>query len=1403
MALEKTEHDEEEKKWLRIATNLEKSLKASQAKISMLKRTLSQTTTELQETKKECAVKSDRINDLELQCIEKSEKLATLSIALESRDTNELQEQLLQRSMAHAEENLSVGRLRMELQKSDLNTKAIIEERDTLQEVNEELARKVEDTTFLLDKVKREYDRNSKLLLEMGDIVRTLNCVTVSFDMDHDKNGNSPQESPIKNIKRKIQAMEDDRKRLREECASLRRDNDKKREQILSFESQQEHDRKRLREECTSLRKDNDKKREQIRSLEAQQEELMEQVLRAREQRASELRQQTPLQRPISTQTSPQSIDSDILDQADDDYYEEYEHESQSRYDEEEEVEDQYEESQASDNSSFSTLDPPEVPIDVFDALKKDYEIALDKIVHLSAELGKAKAAEQDTDEMEQQYEELRKERDDALKNISRLEEELEDALNVADDLAAQNEHVKAVGEERLAEQRAKFEKLQTAYEQLQKENNSKLGELERQVISSEDFFQIQCDGLKHRHLKKLEAKEKEFEEMKTELEDSLALEKKRYEELSSEFETSLEMHTELEEEFAELQRKYDEALTTIVSLEDKLEETRCDWEVEKTKYMQQLEDLAKSTEEIKASAEKYKNAMLETSLELQKLQREHEDTLAGYGKLLGQLKEAGDREKRDAMVIAELKDNCCDLQSKLKRTEKLASTQHGELQVSYNLALEKVDTFCRRLRMFGHPIEEFLNDITESNATTTHVTMSNEFDDTEHDILPKLRCSKELPKGVQFHKDYNKVIKNAMEQVGPTSPFWMDRLVHQSRTFRVHQEMFGKPFYNDIAGIGLRGNPFFDWLQHYQKQSLVREALSGILVVSQSQPLCAVQTTRDFFGHMKRLEAVHSELIIPIHEKKREKKTIPFLETVTTIDSNFLLHQRRLNVVHFDVIAHARIGSGSVHSLRSVTSLQDSEVENWTLHGPESIDDARMALRKLKGEARKIKLVASTAKIRYEAREKEHKVVLFQYKNLLEAYNQAVKNQAKTTSPSELGGPNRETPTSQRSGNIGVSDAELERLRRNLRAAEQKVEAMGEELRATKCKAEEAQKKHVEGERRIKTMIGQCEKLETSNLSSVCSEIHSESDTANFGTIFRSSGLIESRNSAANETDKLGRDGSVRMIASFDGSLLTSFGGTSAEGRDEKGEREKVRVEGSIDCQHHLQQEHNRTLQALSLTKGQLADALTCAESAKTRLQECEQELSKVRNEYKELRVAFGRLSKEAAQSSSGSVNDANESILRERDMALARISILESAVETAKAAAKSARNKQLLREDHLRQVIDQYKQLELEHNAAKERIRMLKTATREMKDTKKGQRGTIDRSDEVERYKGTEEAHEMREVGKSQGVQKARSRNDQSNDKYVGREERAENANRKSARQQWFRTMRGKLNDRRSGGM
>lgn len=88
----------------------------------------------------------------------------------------------------------------MELQKSDLNTKAIIEERDTLQEVNEELARKVEDTTFLLDKVKREYDRNSKLLLEMGDIVRTLNCVTVSFDMDHDKNGNSPQESPLRTL---------------------------------------------------------------------------------------------------------------------------------------------------------------------------------------------------------------------------------------------------------------------------------------------------------------------------------------------------------------------------------------------------------------------------------------------------------------------------------------------------------------------------------------------------------------------------------------------------------------------------------------------------------------------------------------------------------------------------------------------------------------------------------------------------------------------------------------------------------------------------------------------------------------------------------------------------------------------------------------------------------------------------------------------------------------------------------------------------------------------------------------------------------------------------------------------------------------------------------------------------
>eukprot|EP00934_Nitzschia_sp_Nitz4_P003654 Nitzschia sp. Nitz4//scaffold77_size91520//11306//15358//NITZ4_004879-RA/size91520-processed-gene-0.23-mRNA-1//1//CDS//3329557958//3644//frame0 len=1265
--------EEEQQKWLKIAANLEKKLKVSQAKYSNLQRTLSDKNLELEDLQFEYDAEKDRVHNLELQCIEKSEKLASLSSLLETRGTNETQELLLKKSMEHTEAMTTVNHLQLELQKAADSREKIVEENTALKQTNNQLTQKVEETSFLLDKMKREYDRNSKLLLELGDIVRTLNCVTVSFDVE-DAFDDSPHANPIKNIKRKVQAMEDDRLRLQDVCTSLQKEVATKDRRIYQLERQQ------------ALPKSHS-----VSTTEhsTQHSEYLE--------------------RPLLSQTSPVSIDTEELDHAENDSYDE---ESTHRSDREG-VESN------STSSSFSSLDPPDVPIEEFEALKQEYEQALERIVSLSAEVGKAKAAEQELLDREEQYAILHNEKEDAEREIKRLNDELEDALNLADQAAAQIEHVKAECQEEIARKNAEVEEIIEEHEAFRVANRAKLAELEKQVISSAEFFEIQREGIKQQHANRLTNKDEEVRQLQEVHAKALAEQEKKFDDLQYEYETFLEMHNEMEDDLNELREKFDEALTKIVELEDQLEDARGSWEKEKCNFRQNMEHQSKETEELQEAAQKSKSAMQDSIVRQQKLRKDYEKVLAQCEELREALKHSEERCSKEGETINELKDNCCYMESRLRKSEKESFARYENLHLSYQKALCMITYTYRRLYSYGLAIADGEN---EDLAIGELLRLQEGY--VQATVDP------DVSSAVPVFKDDITAMTYCIRKEKEPRPFWLDRCMHQVRLWWVHQQMcYGRR--RDDVKLNYRPTqvgvaPLYALFQHQERLRQVHEALRGVLTVSQSRAVSVFQTSNDFLTHMKRMDLVHKELGLAHVQQHEEPIALQTGECGTAIDIHFLYHQRKLSVVLFDIISHARIlNCATAVSTRKNAGFENIDTEMWRFHGPGTIEEAKFAVRKLKGEARQVKLIANTARIRFEAREKEHRVVLFQYKKLLEEYSKAVKEHRQEADECEGVAPR--CPTEQ----SGMINAELERLKRNLRAAELRVETMVQELKSTKAMAEEAQEKQAMSEKKLEVTVNKYESLEAA-LPACSDETIESSIQRGVREVFR--GSSSPRGGERSYACDGGDTSTLELLESLDESLETSAAGVSTEGRDETGDRERVRFESGFGKHLRLQRELSVAQRRLEETKRKHEETEILLADTKGRLRDREEAYEEILNDYKELQVEYDILEAQLKDIPSKRSRGTHSELLKERDMALAQIELLREELESAKTTAKLARNKQKLREDHLRQVIGQYKELEQKHSESLEKVQMLKGVLKDLKSAKGASRRCHDRSESSE---------------------------------------------------------------------
>jgi hypothetical protein len=138
-------------------------------------------------------------------------KAVELKELLEIKGMDQVFEKLMTKSLENAEFALQIDKLNMELNRS--NT--------------------------CVENLGQERDGHKKMLLELSDVIRTLQSVDIDYKaMDPSDSYLRGQDIPLKNVKRKVEAIMADRKHLVSRCQQLEEENIQKDEKIAALEAQ-------------------------------------------------------------------------------------------------------------------------------------------------------------------------------------------------------------------------------------------------------------------------------------------------------------------------------------------------------------------------------------------------------------------------------------------------------------------------------------------------------------------------------------------------------------------------------------------------------------------------------------------------------------------------------------------------------------------------------------------------------------------------------------------------------------------------------------------------------------------------------------------------------------------------------------------------------------------------------------------------------------------------------------------------------------------------------------------------------------------------------------------------------------------------------------------------------------
>jgi len=150
-------------------------------------------------------------DELKDECHFHKVKVSELTEIMTLKAKDEIHEKLLSKSLRNAELSTEVDRLTMELKQA----------------------------TSCVQKLGEQREENKRMLLELSDIVRTLQSVKVDYRASQSKDSYlSSQELSLRNVKRKVETIMEDRRLLVMRCKDLEKQNKTNVAQIAALEAQ-------------------------------------------------------------------------------------------------------------------------------------------------------------------------------------------------------------------------------------------------------------------------------------------------------------------------------------------------------------------------------------------------------------------------------------------------------------------------------------------------------------------------------------------------------------------------------------------------------------------------------------------------------------------------------------------------------------------------------------------------------------------------------------------------------------------------------------------------------------------------------------------------------------------------------------------------------------------------------------------------------------------------------------------------------------------------------------------------------------------------------------------------------------------------------------------------------------
>ena len=204
-----------------------KQLRAAKKEIDCLKQ-------RLEKKHMECMERAKQNAELVNQCKDRSGKVTELMDILRAQKSGVIGEKVVEKGLQNAELVVQLAGLQQRLQESETALARTKEEKRQADQMlkrvkkNEDLEL-VEVEEEKVAKLLKERDSYKTMALGLGDIVRSLNAITIPYDK-HDRNSNPPtsavqsQNHSLNNVRRKVDAIERDRQCRIEENEILRRE---------------------------------------------------------------------------------------------------------------------------------------------------------------------------------------------------------------------------------------------------------------------------------------------------------------------------------------------------------------------------------------------------------------------------------------------------------------------------------------------------------------------------------------------------------------------------------------------------------------------------------------------------------------------------------------------------------------------------------------------------------------------------------------------------------------------------------------------------------------------------------------------------------------------------------------------------------------------------------------------------------------------------------------------------------------------------------------------------------------------------------------------------------------------------------------------------------------------------